>query len=229
MNQKLKRYFYHYRKEVGLGVLCFFVCVLFCIFLLPKPKASNHIEEELDIVAPVEEATVVQEEPVIRVDIKGAVVSPGVYEMRETARVNDVIYQAGGVLENADLSRINLSKRVTDEMVIIIYTKEQIAAYNESKTEIEYIYVEPDCTCPDLVNDACTTPKEDSSNTMDQKISINTASKEQLEALPGIGASKAEAIMEYRENKPFDSIEELQEIKGIGESVFEKLKEYITI
>lgn len=228
MNQKLKRYLYHYRKEVGLGALCFFICILFCVFLLPKPKASNQVEE-LEVVAPVMEPTVESREAVIRVDIKGAVVSPGVYEMRETARVNDVIYQAGGVLENADLSRVNLSKRVADEMVIIIYTKEQIAAYNESKKEIEYIYVEPDCSCPDSVNDACITPKEDASNVINQKVSINTASKEQLEALPGIGASKAEAIIAYRESKPFDSIEELKEIKGIGESVFEKLKEHITL
>lgn len=229
MNQKLKRYLYHYRKEVGLGVLCFFSCIILCVFLLPKPKASNQVEK-LDVAVPVIDPTIEEpEEPIIRVDIKGAVVSPGVYEMRQTARVNDVIYQAGGVLENADLSRINLSKRVTDEMVIIIYTKEQIMEYNESKKEIEYIYIEPDCDCPDSVNDACIVPKEESQNGMHQKISINTASKEQLETLPGIGAGKAEAIITYRENKPFDSIEELKEIKGIGESVFEKLKEHITV
>ncbi len=228
MNQKIKRYLYHYRKEIGIGVVCFSICFLFLILLLPKSKASSGKPEEPLIIEPIIETTEsIQEESVIRVDIKGAVVSPGVYEMREGSRVNDVIYQAGGVLENADLSRINLSKHVVDEMVIIVYTKEEIAALQTNQTKIEYVYIEPDCTCPDNVNNACI--ENNSNDTNSDKISLNQATQEQLETLSGIGEAKAKIIIEYREKKPFETIDELKEIKGIGEKIFEKIKDHITI
>lgn len=227
MKQRIKRLLKFYHKELMIGGVGLFVCVLCLGILLPKPRAKTSLmEEPIDLVpnVPVEEPT--ELEPVIRVDVKGAVANPGVYEMRTTARVNDVIYQAGGVTENADLSRINLSKRVTDEMVIIVYTKEEIAAFQNAQTKVEYLYIEPDCSCPDSVNDACIEEKKEE---LDSKISLNDATKEQLETLPGIGASKADAIVAYREKKRFETIEELKEIKGIGEAVFEKLKDYITL
>ena len=239
MGQKLRRYFYYYRKEIGITLACCFVALVGLVFMLPKSKASSgEIEQDSSMIfeSSIKETEIKKDEPVIRVDIKGAVVSPGVYEMKESSRVNDVIYQAGGVLENADLSRINLSNHVVDEMVIIIYTKEQIEAFNESQTKIEYVYVEPECTCPDTVNDACVSSKEENTSggtskeeMIQGKISINTATQEELESLPGIGASKAKAILEYREQKPFESIEELKQIKGIGDSLFEQIQDKITI
>lgn len=233
MSQKIRKYLCYYRKEVSIGLACFSIFLLSLILLLPKSKASSGDMEE-----PIVSEPIIAVEPVIPdsatdtiwVDIKGAVAIPGIYEMHEGTRVADVIYQAGGVLENADLSRINLSKRVTDEMVIIIYTKEEIAAYQNPETKIEYVYLEPDCNCPDTVNDACIIQKpSDTDTSVSSKISLNTATQEELETLPGIGASKAQIIMEYRDQKPFESIEELKEIKGIGEKIFENLKEYITI
>lgn len=231
MSQKIRKYLCYYRKQVSIGLACFCVFLLSLVFLLPKSKASSGSNHGPIVVEPTVEGNHEKSETVentIRVDIKGAVVTPGVYEMREGTRVVDVIYQAGGVLENADLSRINLSKRVTDEMVIIIYTKEEIAAYQNAQTKIEYVYLEPDCNCPDTVNDACITQQPTDTSTSD-KISLNTATQEELEMLPGIGESKAKIIMQYRDQKRFESIEELKEIKGIGEKIFEKLKDYITI
>ena len=239
MKEKLRRYFYYYRKEIGIALACCFVALIGLVCMLPKSKASSgEIKQDHSIMLPssIQETEAKKDEPIIRVDIKGAVVSPGVYEMKESSRVSDVIYQAGGVLDNADLSRINLSKRVVDEMVIIIYTKEQIEAYNESQTKIEYIYIEPECTCPDTVNDACVSSKEENTSggtsdgeTIQGKISLNTATQAELESLPGIGASKARAIIAYREQKLFESIEELKQIKGIGDSLFEQIQDKITI
>lgn len=231
MSQKIRKYLCYYRKEVSIGLACFCIFLLSLVLLLPKSKASSGSNHGPIVVESMIEANHEKSETVentIRVDIKGAVVTPGVYEMREGTRVADVIYQAGGVLENADLSRINLSKRVTDEMVIIIYTKEEIAAYQNAQTKIEYVYLEPDCNCPDTVNDACITQQPTDTSTSD-KISLNTATQEELETLPGIGESKAKIIMQYRDQKRFESIEELKEIKGIGEKIFEKLKDYITL
>lgn len=227
MKQKWKRFLKFYHKEFVIGIASLCVCLLCLGILLPKPRAKTNVMDspiDLEPIAPIEEPK--ELDSVIRVDLKGAVANPGVYEMRTTARVNDVIYQAGGVTENADLSRINLSKRVTDEMVIIVYTKEEIAALKNEQTKVEYVYIEPDCSCPDSVNDACIEPKKEELQT---KISLNKATKEQLEALPGIGASKADAIIAYREKKLFETIDELKEIKGIGDAVFEKLKDYITL
>lgn len=193
-------------------------CFVLGILLQPKQKTVLAVEEKQE--PKVEQPTEI--EP-IKVDIKGAVVNPGVYEMKENSRVIDVIFEAGGILEDANTSRLNLSKKLEDEMTIIIYHQAEIDALQTSK--IEYVMVEPECNCPDSINDACIEPPK---QTTDQ-ISLNQASLEQLQTLPGIGESKAKAIVAYREEHPFTQIEELKEIKGIGESIFEKIKDYITV
>ena len=90
----------------------------------------------------------------IKVEIKGAINNPGVYELDDNSRVIDVINIAGGLTENADTSLVNLSKKINDEMVIIIYTREEIENYNNSKIKTEYVYIEVP-SCPDKVNEAC--------------------------------------------------------------------------
>ena len=135
--------------------------------------------------------------------------------------------KAGGLTENADTSVINLSKKVQDEMVIIIYSRDEVSNFREVK-EIEK-QVNDKCSQVDensLINNACI---ESSTNTP-SKISINTATLEELMTLPGIGESKAKDIINYREtNGPFTSIEDLLKIKGIGESILAKIKENITL
>ncbi len=135
--------------------------------------------------------------------------------------------KAGGLTENADTSVINLSKKVQDEMVIIIYSRDEVSRFREVK-EIEK-QVNDKCNQKDedsLINNACI---ESSTNTP-SKVSINTATLEELMNLPGIGESKAKDIINYREtNGPFTSIEDLLKIKGIGESILAKIKENITL
>lgn len=153
------------------------------------------------------------------VDIKGMVVNPGVYEVDSTARVNDVIILAGGLLEGADTSLINLAKIVSDEMTIIIYTNEE--AREKYKEEL--------CICDfELVkNDACVS---DSDEEEDNLVNINTCTIEELMEVKGIGKVKAEAIIKYREdNGNFSTIEDIMKVSGIGESLFEKIKEYIKV
>lgn len=172
----------------------------------------------------------------VMVDIKGAVNNPGVFEMNDSDRVIDVIKKAGGLKENADTTLINLSKKVTDEMVITIYTKEEM---KEKDQEC------PPCECPET-NDACVsdaqtadTDKESAENKTSNdnvsksptgKISINTASLEELQTLDGIGETKAKAIIGYREtNGAFKNIEEIKNVSGIGDATYEKIKDDITI
>ena len=161
-----------------------------------------------------------------KVDIKGAINVPGIYSMKSTSRVIDVINEAGGLTEIADTSVINLSKKIIDEMVIIIYTKDQVANFKKIKEEEKV--VQDKCNQVDensLKNDACIKTEE-----ITTKVSINNSTKEQLMTLQGIGESKASDIIKYREeNGPFNSIEDIKNVPGIGDNLFAQIKEDITL
>ena len=165
---------------------------------------------------------------VYKVDIKGQVANPGIYSLKANSRVIDVIEKAGGLTENADTSVINLSKKISDEMVIIIYSHEEVNEFGKTK-EIEK-QVLTECKNNEiysLENNACI--EIDNTNNISGKININTASKEELMTLTGIGESKANDIIKYREtNGPFKSIEDLTKVNGIGESTLANIKENIT-
>ena len=174
----------------------------------------------------------------IYVDVKGAVKKPGVYKLEEGSRVIDAINKSGGLNKNADTSVINLSKKLEDGNVIIIYTSDYIE--ERKKEEIVIEYIEKDCVCPDNTNDGCINDNEiiveqpennDNSNeNIIKKLSLNKATLEELLTLPGIGKSKAEDILNYiKENGEFKTIDEIKEVKGIGDALFEKIKEHITI
>lgn len=166
----------------------------------------------------------------IVVEVKGSVKVPGVYEVKKGSRVSDLIHEAGGLLDNADTSIINLSKELADEMVVVIYNNEEINEMKKGSTSVKYI--ERQCVCPILENDACI-EEVISNNSIDNKtglVSLNTGTIEELMTLPGIGESKAKLIIKYRdENGGFKKIEDIMNVKGIGESMFEKIKSYIML
>ena len=145
------------------------------------------------------------------------------------SRVIDVIAAAGGLTGEADTSVINLSKKITDEMVIIVYSKTEVADFHKTKQIEEQ--VQEKCIQQDeeaLVNNACISSEVEVKKT--GKISINTASKEELMTLPGIGESKAKDIISYREkNGPFKSVEDIKKVTGVGDSIFAQIKENITV
>ena len=127
-------------------------------------------------------------------------------------------------------------------MYIIIYTKDEIYNYkqnNEGVNDIKCASME--CVCPDVSNDACinsastgnSSPSSEDGNKViddDSKVSINSATKEELMKLEGIGEVKAEAIIKYRqENGSFKSVEELKNVSGIGDAVYDKIKDNIIV
>jgi competence protein ComEA len=139
------------------------------------------------------------------VDVKGAVEQPGVYEMKEEHRVKDVIEKAGGLTQNADQAQVNLAQKVQDEMIIIV----------------------PEL--PDLNADSGQTEENVNSN-MNGKVRINYATLDEIETLPGIGPSKAQAIIQHREEFGFfQSIDDLLDISGIGEKTLDNMKDSIQI
>ena len=197
-------------------VFILFGISIYCIFEGTTASAS----EKTNIVK--------NENKTVYVDIKGAVNNPGVYEVDSNSRIIDVIREAGDLTEEADTSIINLSKKVEDEMYIIVYTKEEMNSYKEklvpNKTIVKEI--EKKIVCPDDDNDACL---NNSTSNITGKININTASKEELESLPNIGSAKAEKIIEYREKNKFESIEDIKKVNGIGDSLYEKIKDNIEV
>jgi competence protein ComEA len=167
------------------------------------------------------------------VDLKGAVVTPNVYQVAEGSRIVDVIKMAGGLTDQADTSILNLSKKISDEMVIIIYTKDELNRFREANKKQEEIikYVEEECKCPDPnVNNACINVENQDDNDTAALLSINTATKDDLMTLPGIGESKAQSIIDYRDsNGTFQIIDDIKNVTGIGESIFDKIKDLITV
>lgn len=214
-----------YKYFILLGLI---VGLLIFIFNDNDSNEADVALEKQDI-----ESTVVVEETKVKVDIKGAVNNPGVYELDKNSRVSDVINLSGGLTEEADTSVINLSKNVSDEMVIIIYTKDEIKKMQEGETSIKYI--EKECICPKLENDACIEEVNDEEekiveNNQSNKISLNNATISQLMELNGIGQTKAEAIIEYRQNNGgFKTIEEIMKVDGIGQTTYDKIKDQLTL
>lgn len=227
---------YRYRKQIIIGILLTILIVSISVPIAIKLKKKSKTEEKdqtillskkEDISSKEEhDKTESNKEELLKVDIKGEVISPGIYSLKKESRVIDVIEIAGGLTQEANTTVINLSKKITDEMVIIIYSNQEVSDFKKTK-EIEK-QVQQNCIQKDensLKNDACITTETNTS----VKISINTATKELLQSLPGIGESKAQDIIDYREeNGPFETIEDLTKVSGIGESLLAKIKENIT-
>ncbi|MDR0847224.1 MAG: helix-hairpin-helix domain-containing protein [Lactobacillales bacterium] len=167
--------------------------------------------EEIDEIKPPDSAVATEtkeKEEFIYVDIKGAVAKPDVYKLKKEQRLKEAIEMAGGFTQEADTRNVNLAKTLEDQM--LIYVPPQGEA-------------EPPPT-EEPTGEASGTPATTA------KVNINTADLTQLQTLSGIGAKKAQDIIDYRAtNGSFKNTEELKNIKGIGEKMFEKIKENVCI
>ncbi len=161
------------------------------------------------------------------VDIKGAIKKPGVYTTNCNDNVSDIIRLAGGLIPEADTSLTNLAKKITNEMVIIIYTKEEVKNSNVIDTVIKV--VEQECVCPNIQNDGCLNDKINETIGGNKLVNINTATLNELKMIPGIGEVRAQAIINYRETKgSFKTIEDIKNVDGIGSKLYEEIKIYLT-
>ncbi|HIS47372.1 MAG TPA: helix-hairpin-helix domain-containing protein [Candidatus Scybalocola faecigallinarum] len=146
----------------------------------------------------------------IYVYVCGYVQSPGVYALGPGARIYEAIEAAGGMAEEADASYVNLAQVAEDQMQIYIPSLEETASGT-------------------FARDTAGTDgsMEEGGQAM---VNINTASADQLDALPGIGPSKAEDIINYREEHGgFSSVEELMDIPGIKSGIFDQIKDLVTV
>lgn len=148
----------------------------------------------------------------VTVDVKGAVVNPDVYSLKASARVTDAIKAAGGMTEDADAKSVNLAASLSDEEVIYVGTKdENLSVLGQSGTG--------------QVSD-----KGGETSAKDGKINLNTATKEQLQTISGIGAKRAEDIIAYRESHGgFQSVDDLKNVSGIGDKTLDKIRESLYV
>lgn len=195
-------------KTILLSLLASVIlaCLIFNIFI--KKEVAPNYQQVITNQNTVQDKTDNQENEVIAekkeiiVDIKGSVKYPGVYEFEEGARIKDAIDKAGGLLEDADTSTINLSQKLKDQMMIFVAKIGEVSNHHSSSHQ-------------SLSKDT---------------ININLATKEELMKISGIGETKAKAIIDYRKNKgSFEKIEDITKVKGIGKSTFEKIKDDISV
>ena len=199
------------------------ICLLFIVINdaiiisdLYKIKTNNQIGEvEKNIDNNKETNT-------IKIDIKGEVKKPGVYEGTENMNVNDAIKMAGGLKKGASTDNINLSKTLKNEMVIIISKKLKENIKNTIKNDALP-------SSSEVIGEIKNSDANNIQNDSNKLISLNKGSLDELMTIPGIGEQKAKQIIEYRNSNEFTSIEDIKNVSGIGESLFEKIKDYITI
>lgn len=165
------------------------------------------VEEIEAVEAPVElvaEAVAVA----ILVDVKGAVNYPGLYSLHEGDRLLDAVERAGGYTADADTRLLNHAQRLTDEYVVYVPVAGEQPPLFESPAS----------------------PSGTGASATTTRVNINTANESEFQTLPGIGPSKAMAIIQYREEHgAFTQLDGLKSISGIGDKTFEKLESFITL
>lgn len=162
----------------------------------------------------------------VRVQVSGAVLEPGIYDLPANCRVEEAIAAAGGMTENADSERVNLVRKVRDGMQIRVPVQKTTRKSSKQGTK-------PHTTAG---YGASTTKKSGSTragteknNSAVQRVRINSASAGELQQLPGIGPALAQRIVETRNSGRFTSAEDLLRVPGIGKAKLAKLRDYVEV
>ena len=207
-------------KEYKIIVFCAVLGLALGGFFLLKPTSQTSVKEtnlQAEVAAvskdsssekevKKEEKEESTEQDLITVDVKGAVKSPGIYDLPVGSRVHDAVQKAGGLTEQADSKSLNLAQKVSDEDLVYVPSKGEEAASQQTASG--------------------TTP----SSSKEKKINLNKASLEELKQVKGLGGKRAKDIIDHREaNGKFKSVDELKKVSGIGAKTIEKLKDYVTV
>lgn len=223
----LNEFLYFNKKKIILGFLSIVIiggCFIYYYFYQKEEvNLDNNINLKVEEVKKEEKKEEVVSEKCY-FDIKGEVKNPGVYSIECDKRIIDAINVSGGLTKNSDTSVLNLSKKIEDGMVIIVYSKKEVSDYLNTLKELDD--KSSICDNSNIENDACSDNNSSNNNSL---ININTASISELMSLSGIGEAKAKSIISYREKTPFKSIEDIKNVEGIGESLYASIKENITV
>ena len=207
-------------KEYKIIVICACLGLVLGGFFLLKPSSQTSVKEtnlpaevaavSKDSSSEKEVKKEEKEEPLeqelITVDVKGAVRSPGIYDLPVGSRVHDAVQKAGGLTEEADSKSLNLAQKVSDEALVYVPSKGEEATSQQAASG--------------------TSP----STSKEKKVNLNKASLEELKQVKGLGGKRAQDIIDHREaNGKFKSVDELKKVSGIGAKTIEKLKDYVTV
>lgn len=215
------------KNKILLIVIVAIVAIISYYFIFDrKEEWLNNQEQNLEIKEEIKtndqiennsnEQQLEKNENII-VHVSGAVNKEGIVELKNNSRIIDAIDKAGGLKDEADITNINLAYIIEDGMKIHIPSKEEKESTIIVESNIDSGTVEQ-------------SNEIKSNNNKKLKININTATKTDLETLPGIGESTALKIIEYRKEKgKFKLIEDIKQVNGIGENKFNKIKELITV
>jgi len=202
------------KQKIIIIVIATFMLLFIGFYIIKKANNSEYIELETQDYEVTESSSIneeIIEEQEIIIHVTGAVKNQGIVQVEEGARISDVIDIAGGITNEADLSKINLAYEVEDGQKIYVPNV-------NDETNIESI-----------TEEAGENVLEDN-NSNSSKVNINTASQTELETLNGVGPSTALKIINYREeNGEFNKIEDIKNVPGIGDVKFENLKDSICV
>lgn len=207
--EELKEYFQEHWKQIALLGLIVMLVVGYLFFHHDNSLNQNDMFNNAQSSSSVKSAANANSSMTgkVCVDIKGAVNRPGVYHLQKGSRVEEAISAAGGSTRDADLSQVNLAKELLDQQIV------QIPKFGEQ-----------------LTNGATGSAGASGQDNSGDKININSATKEDLTKIDGIGDKKADKILEYRDQHGgFKSADDLKNISGFGDKTVEKLKDQLAV
>lgn len=162
----------------------------------------------------------------VRVQVSGAVLEPGIYDLPASCRVEEAISAAGGLTENADSERVNLVRKVRDGMQIRVPVKK---AARTSRTQRKSAQAKSGLGESASKKYGSAKAGSGRNNSMMQNVRINSASARELQQLPGIGPALAQRIVETRKGGRFTSADDLLRVPGIGKAKLAKLRDYVEV
>ncbi|MCX4340414.1 MAG: helix-hairpin-helix domain-containing protein [Lachnospiraceae bacterium] len=185
------------------------------------------------------------ESSILYVHVCGAVEAPGVYELPAGSRVYEAVQAAGGFSEDAEQSYVNQAQVLSDGVKLVIPTVEEASAA-KGAVSVEHGKLESDAAAGDkketalqigIIGEGDAAGKESPGQTeaksakqADDRININTATKQELCSIPGVGETRAAAIISYRESHGgFAKPEDIMKVNGIKEGMYEKIKDSISV
>lgn len=204
---------FRFTRREQILLLALLVSVLFAVGVYTSQKpVSNGTNFPLQKAEPSElakQSSSSSSSRLIKVDVKGSVHRPGVVSLPTDSRVADAIAAAGGTTDQADLNQVNLAAKLVDGGQVLIPDKQHSSAAGAAGTN---------------ASGAAT------GSSSGGKVDLNHATAAELDQLPGIGSSRAKAIVEYRESQgPFQSVDDLKKVKGFGDKLVDQLRDLVVV
>lgn len=204
---KIKEIAYEYKVPLILGGVGMFFLLIALIFLIKSFNSATPVEFSQKSAS---QSAILKN---ITIDVEGAVINPGVYELPDGSRVSDALATVGGLGKNADEGWV--AKNLNKAAKLVDGGKIYIPSVNETEGKIQ----NPKSKVPNSQGEKLL-------GVTTEQVNINTASQLELESLPGVGPVTAQKIIGAR---PYQTIEELKSKKAVGNALYEKIKDMISL